>query len=486
MPQQLNLDMEPVVNPAPLASPAPPSPAPVRSTSLDTAVHAYRFGDLSAQALRLHQVLTFSRQLLPGHDHSRGLSYAALGMFMEQRPSTASPDAKVRGAGKKNVVIRAAQELEDRGLVRRRRSANQQGQTLGPGTPYLWHLVTDEEAPAPRWSEAPEAIRVHIGRHQRDLSITEGAIFSVLAYMADEDGCLALSSSQLTEGTGFSSKRVLQALTALEDHKAGIHARSLEYAPGVRSATHNIALAVPGLGLVSTPATEQPSASSNGEARTAAPPATPGKRKPRVTTAEAEELWSQVKHKELVKQAVTVLSGTLEEGKKPTPTKLVNSVLRPVIELQEQYPSPCVEYGLQETLKRLQPDHRFASGFGKYLARVCENNRYRFDRNVNIKAPVAGTNAAAAHAVSPEGIAELCEQRLAEAAELNRQGNGEQARVILNRLLAGTRHLAVLFDDDEAKAERHLREAFKRGIEDFRYAYDYTIATDYLPEWSDS
>jgi hypothetical protein len=406
-------------------------------------------------------------------------------MFMEQRPSTAGPDAKARGAGKKNVVIRAAGELEDRGLVRRRRSSNEKGQTLGPGTPYLWHLVADETAPAPRWSEAPEAIREHIRRHQRDLSLTEGAIFSVLAYLADEEGCLALPSSQLIEGMGFSSKRVLQALSALEAHKAGIHARSLEYAPGVRSATHCITLTVPGLGLAPTSSVEQPSPSSNGGTSAAAPPADKTKRKPRVTKAEMEELKNQVdRHKAQVEEVITALNGTLPDGTKATPTKIINSILKPVIELQEQYPSPCVEYGLKETLKRVQRDHRFASGFGKYLASVCKNNAWKFNRNIDLNAPAPGTNAAAAHAATPEGIAELCEQRLAEAAELNREGKSEQARVILNRLLAGTSHLAVLFDGDEAEAKRHVREAFRRGIEDFRNVFDYTIATDYLPEWS--
>ena len=182
------------------------------------------------------------------------------------------------------------------------------------------------------------------------------------------------------------------------------------------------------------------------------------------------ELKSQLWFPELVDEIVGHAVSRLKSGRMAE-TRLIREFLEPAIALQEGFSQEAVRYGLGEVARRkiaAQPGRRGWYGYARTCAQGYVERKH-------------GGQEQAKAAVAQASL----ESELARCAQMNRDGQREQARQALHDLLS--RHLDQVqeeFHGDRILARRHILEAFKRGLTDYQFVRDYTTSADYLPEWS--
>lgn len=186
--------------------------------------------------------------------------------------------------------------------------------------------------------------------------------------------------------------------------------------------------------------------------------------------AKIRELREQLLYPELVDEILGHAISRLKSGRMAE-SRIVREFLEPTIALQEGFSKEAVRYGLGEVARRkiaAQPGKRGWYGYAKTCAQGYVERKH-------------GGQDEAKAAVAQASL----ESELARCAQLNREGQREQARQALHDLLA--HHLDKVqeeFSNDRPLARRHVLEAFKRGLTDYKYVRDYTASADYLPEWS--
>lgn len=196
---------------------------------------------------------------------------------------------------------------------------------------------------------------------------------------------------------------------------------------------------------------------------------------------EALRLRRTLWYPKLVDKAVEMAEGQLRSGRKISLSRRINNFYKPVFDLQQSYPNPpLIKDSLEKTIAGpalRQPDtHRW----DRYLKKVVENNEHRFTG----AGPTPGTNAAAAEQASIRNRELAMRELLAKAANLNDNGNSEEARVLLGDILGQVDSLAELFDGDSRRCEIALREAFKQGSSDFVSIRPQPHGINFYPEWS--
>lgn len=182
--------------------------------------------------------------------------------------------------------------------------------------------------------------------------------------------------------------------------------------------------------------------------------------------ATREQLWFP----ELVEQIIADAQRQLKSGQM-APSRILGEFLQPALLLQEKLPREAVQYGLQEVVRRRIAAQGRTRGWAGY-ARACAQS-YVERRH--------GGRQEAEQAMASASVA----LELERCAQLNRDGQREEARKLLHDLLR--QHLDQVqeeFGGDRPLARRHLLEAYKRGLSDYAYVLDYTSVHDYLPEWS--
>lgn len=185
-------------------------------------------------------------------------------------------------------------------------------------------------------------------------------------------------------------------------------------------------------------------------------------------------LWYPELVKELIQQAATQrASGKITNGGK------INIFLRPVIQLQEQYSQhpQIVKKALEACVHN----------------RVCEkpnNNRWwRYAevvaKNTYPTAPASSAGRTAGQATNDalQTYVAAAQQLLHRAANLNRAGEQDAARVLLSDVLAQTDHLLPVFQGDTQQTNHALRMAFKHGYSDFQHPPTTVDEVDFYPEY---
>lgn len=179
-----------------------------------------------------------------------------------------------------------------------------------------------------------------------------------------------------------------------------------------------------------------------------------------------QQLWFPEKLDKIIEQAAATL-----KSKRISDSRKINGFYLPVLNLQEEgLHRDALAHGLDEVIKRKvaqRSRNRNWHAYAKVVAQSWMEKQY-------------GSKEEAKVAVAAAGV----EQELRRCAGLNAAGEKEHARQALHDLLSN--HLDQLteeFSHDRALARRHILEAFKRGIEDYQSVREYTISTDYLPEW---
>lgn len=186
--------------------------------------------------------------------------------------------------------------------------------------------------------------------------------------------------------------------------------------------------------------------------------------------AQVKELRGQLWYPELLDQIVGDATSQLKSGRM-APSRLIKEFLEPTLLLQEKFPQEAVRHGLLEVINRkiaLQSRSRGWVGYARACAQTYMERKH-------------GSKEGAQEASKRAGV----EMELERCAQLNREGQREEARKLLQDLLS--RHLDAVqaeFDGDRPRARRHLIEAYKRGVSDYVYVREYTSVHDYLPEWS--
>lgn len=179
-----------------------------------------------------------------------------------------------------------------------------------------------------------------------------------------------------------------------------------------------------------------------------------------------EQLWFPDMVEEMIGHAVSRL-----KNKKMSESRVVSGFLEPIIAMQETVPRNALQYGLSEAVRR-----KVAGGPGtdqrwQNYVKTCARSHVEKNAGGKEQADRAGAQ------VAVETLLERC-------AQLNQAGEREQARQQLHDLLAA--HLDKVseeFGSDRALARRHLLETFKRGLTDYVFVLDYTVLTDYLPDF---
>jgi hypothetical protein len=197
---------------------------------------------------------------------------------------------------------------------------------------------------------------------------------------------------------------------------------------------------------------------------------------------EAVRLYRLLWFNDLVEEAVKLAQAQLQEGHKITLTRRIGNFYRPVWELQERYNNPpLLRYALEQTIEGPALRSPNTRGWHKYLARVCENNALRYAGG----GVAAGTNAAKTANESIAARERAVRELLRQAYALNKADEFEPARALLSDILSQTKALAELFDGDEEKCDRALREAFKQGSSDFvGVKPNPRSPVDFYREWS--
>lgn len=199
---------------------------------------------------------------------------------------------------------------------------------------------------------------------------------------------------------------------------------------------------------------------------------------------EAVRLYRLLWFKEMVEQCVGLAEAQLKAGRKITLSRRINNFYLPVWQLQEKYAVPALlKYGLEQTIAGPALRRPDTHSWVKYLTKVCDNNVAAY-AGQSVR---EGTNASVAQQHSIEAREQAVRELLTQAYKLNKRGETESARVLLSDILAQTKSLAELFEDDEDRCETALRLAYKQGENDFVASRHNKFApVDYYPEWSPS
>jgi hypothetical protein len=187
------------------------------------------------------------------------------------------------------------------------------------------------------------------------------------------------------------------------------------------------------------------------------------------TAEKIKELQAKIWFPDLLDKIVGDATSRLKSGKMAS-SRLLREFLEPTLVMQDKLPREAVQYGMQEVIKRriaAQPGKRGWSGYAKACAQGFAERKH-------------GGGVAVEQAMQQAGV----EMELERCAQLNRDGQKEEARRVLQELLsANLDKLQEEFSGDRALARRHVLEAYKRGISDYAYVRDYTSTADWLPEW---
>lgn len=194
-------------------------------------------------------------------------------------------------------------------------------------------------------------------------------------------------------------------------------------------------------------------------------PDQPGEQLPDPAQLRAQ-LFFPDKMDRIISDAVSQLkSGKMAER------RLITGFLQPTLALQEEFGRNAARYALDIIIEKgiaAQSHNRNWIGYARACAKTYTEKKH-------------GSIEKAQQAISAASV----ESELERCAQLNSAGEHAHAKQLLSELL-GSRldSVAEEFGGDRALARRHLLESFKRGFEDYRSIRDYTIATDFLPEWS--
>lgn len=126
-----------------------------------------------------------------------------------------------------NIVWRAAQELEQVGLIERQRQTNRHGNAFGPETPYVWRCVIGEPLQLPAWADAAASTMAFALGFGVMLGPTAIALRAQLDAAGDTDGNLAITVAELVSISGLSDKTAEKHLLAQARHAAGMKARMI-------------------------------------------------------------------------------------------------------------------------------------------------------------------------------------------------------------------------------------------------------------------
>lgn len=170
-------------------------------------------------------------------------------------------------------------------------------------------------------------------------------------------------------------------------------------------------------------------------------------------------------------ELILAAAAAVNRSGKISDRRVITGFLVPTVELQDTFGRNATRYALDVIIRKGiagQSHNRNWIGYAKACARTYVERQH-----------------GGAQATRQAQQTSTVEADLLRCAELNGKGDTTRARQLLTELL--TRHLDTVtseFEGDRALARRHLLESFKRGFEDYRAIRDYTISTDYLPDWT--
>lgn len=185
----------------------------------------------------------------------------------------------------------------------------------------------------------------------------------------------------------------------------------------------------------------------------------------------ASQLRAQLWHPEKLDRIIADASSVLA-SKRISESRIVKGFYQPVIDLQESGLSrQALAYGLDVVIERgiaKQSHNRNWHGYAKACAQTWMERKHGGKEQVEA-----------------EKAASSVELELERCAELNGNGEHEHARQVLHEIITSALDsLAADYDGDRWLARRHILEAFKRGVSDYRCARDYTTPFDFLPQWT--
>lgn len=198
-----------------------------------------------------------------------------------------------------------------------------------------------------------------------------------------------------------------------------------------------------------------------------------------------EDYQQMLWYPELVARAIEMLESQMRRGK-TSEAQRIKHFYQPVLELQElaAHNPAVLKHALEEALSRRIPGQPRKTG-----RHVSQNwGWHRYPRAIvqrELARPANATRAGAvADAADRHGIEEGVRELLGRARDLNKEGNLEAARAVLSDILAQSGAVAALFEGSKARADAHLRLAFKRGQTDFVAAREALALYDFYPDWS--
>jgi hypothetical protein len=182
------------------------------------------------------------------------------------------------------------------------------------------------------------------------------------------------------------------------------------------------------------------------------------------------ELW----YPDLVDAIVAVAEEDMDEGRHITQRMRATAFFVPAVEFQKRWSSkdPHLVKEVLGLVARSCDGVRKRDATGQprpswvpYADKIAASKEHKFRAS-----PLAGSNAEARQAASPERLLAACEERLDAAYHLNVAGQREEAGALLAALLSrGVPVLApIVADGDESLARARIIECFKQGSKDVR------------------
>jgi hypothetical protein len=229
-----------------------------------------------------------------------------------------------------NMLGRAGLELEQAGLVERRRQINRHGHQYGDETPYLWRFLTGATGALPAWPDAATSTIAFALGWGVALGPTATALRLHLDSAADASGTLRLTVAELVRISGMSDKTAEKHVRAQARHGAGVE---VSIATPSRARTFAIKLAVPRLsarpGRMPAPL-RLPAGIDGGVPEVETPIAAyPGTRP--YTLAELTELLEDLPDGDLLREVIA--NCETHRGGRYTPTEQVSEYLAPLLQL---------------------------------------------------------------------------------------------------------------------------------------------------------
>jgi hypothetical protein len=205
----------------------------MRLTTSQTRFHAALLSaDLKPRALALGLTLT---ALIPDPERSPVYCYDELAVYVGSRNRTVSVP---RGH---NLLSHAASELEEAGLIKRKRQLNQQGRPFGNNTPYRWQLFVPTSVSPPAWGQAALSTLAFAVGWGGTLGPSVTAFRARLDAAADTTGRFFGTTAELAAATRVSDKTALSHLEDQVRFNAGVRVEVVRKRPR----TQTISLFVP-------------------------------------------------------------------------------------------------------------------------------------------------------------------------------------------------------------------------------------------------